>query len=216
MSLNINLDTLLISDTHFDHKNIEKFCPSRKVILEQSNKHYLMEDILIDRIWTSNKGKTILHLGDFAFKGINKYKDKISNANNILLPGNHDKKHLNNYLFNGFSSVIEGIWIYQNELEFSSTEKLPPFCNAYIKKISGIKIMFTHFPLFHECKYDKEKTFYKSIELLENLFNEYECDLNIHGHTHEVNSKFKKSFNVSLENLNFKPISLKDILERKI
>jgi len=76
--------------------------------------------------------------------------------------------------------------------------------------------MFTHFPLFHECPYDKEKPFYRSIELLERLFLEYECDLNIHGHTHEVNSKFKKSFNVSVENIDFKPISLKEILERTI
>jgi len=210
MSLEINLDTLLVSDTHFDHKNILKFCSSRKKIQNLCKKRETMEDILIKRIWEGNEEKTIFHLGDFAFKGITKYKSFLEKTNTILLPGNHDTKIENNYLYNGFSKVITGIYINDEKVK----KRYPYFCNGYIKEIEGIKIFFSHFPLFHEDPHDKKKNFYKGIKIMETIYKDLKCDINIHGHTHEKNSKFKNSFNVSLENIDFKPISIREILER--
>jgi len=213
--MTITLDTLLVSDTHFDHRHIEKFCPSRQKIIELSNKSNSPEDILFQRIWEENEGKTIFHLGDFAFKGINKYKERLEKTNTILLKGNHDKKIDKHYLYNGFSEVIEGINIFQHDMTFKTIESLPSFCNAYIKEFNGTKVFFSHFPLFHKDKHDMKKPFYKGIEIMENLYEELKCDINIHGHTHEQNSIFKNSFNVSVENIDFKPISIREILEYK-
>lgn len=78
------------SDTHFNHRNIIKFC--NRPFIDMSD----MEEQLIDR-WNSkvSYNDTIYHLGDFSFtkwKGSTSVDSLLSrlNGNKILLIGNHD------------------------------------------------------------------------------------------------------------------------------
>jgi len=219
-ALELTLDTLVVSDTHLGHKNILKFCPSRKVIYDKTTKKITPEDILLKNIFEDRgEGEVIFHLGDYAFngQGINKYRDSLLETDTILLPGNHDKKTKQNFIYNGFNKVIEGVFVENYGLTFRKAldYKNLPFCNAYIVNIEGVKIMFSHFPVFHDCPHDKAASFYPSIQKLEEIYIKENCDFNIHGHTHEKNSSFPNSFNVSVEQINFKPISIRDILTHK-
>lgn len=73
------------ADTHFNHKNIIRFCnrPFQDVIE--------MNEVLIER-WnkTVRNEDTIYHLGDVGFGYINHILDRL-NGNKILILGSHDK-----------------------------------------------------------------------------------------------------------------------------
>ena len=47
------------------------------------------------------------------------------------------------------------------------------------------------------------------------LFHDYRCDINIHGHVHSKTIDHPRLINVSFEAIGFKPIRLKELLERK-
>ncbi len=82
-----------ISDTHFSHTNIIKYCnrPFRNV--EEMN------ETIINN-WNSIVGKndTVYHLGDFALYN-NELKDLVSKLNGkiYLIRGNHDRKTVTFY-----------------------------------------------------------------------------------------------------------------------
>ena len=64
------------------------------------------DEMLIEK-WNSVVGTedTVLHLGDFAFKGIEEYSKRL-NGNKILLRGNHDLKSSRHYIECGWKDVI--------------------------------------------------------------------------------------------------------------
>lgn len=76
------------SDTHFNHKNILKYCPNRKFgnIIEMN------EGII--KAWNKKvpAGATVYHLGDFAFCNLIKQEEIINrlNGNIHVIRGNHD------------------------------------------------------------------------------------------------------------------------------
>ena len=77
------------SDTHFDHKNILRFCNRPWETVEEMNQG------LIDN-WNSVVGPDdiVFHLGDVSFGGntnLTKYVSQL-NGHIILVKGNHDKK----------------------------------------------------------------------------------------------------------------------------
>jgi len=78
-------------------------------------------------------------------------------------------------------------YVYRNQVliygENYSKNENDPLLSAAIEEIDGFRILFSHY------------------------------DLNIHGHTHSRKSKFKNSFNVSIEATNFKILTLKEILQ---
>jgi calcineurin-like phosphoesterase family protein len=207
----INENTLLISDLHLDHQKILKFCPERKYLLKNSS---TVEEALMKNIFLKNKNKTIFNLGDHSFKGISKYDPYLKNTNNILLLGNHDKRKAEYYLKHQIDTVIEGVYIKDKKKIKKIENKDLPYFNGFITEIKGVKILFSHFTVFNNCVHDKTAIFYKTIKELEFLYLEHNCDLNIHGHTHQNNSSFKNSFNVSIDNIGYKPISIKEILKR--
>ena len=90
----------LITDTHFGHENIKKYCNRpdnfEKIIEENLNKTLTNDDLLI-------------HLGDVAFKRelINKFC-KLP-GKKILIKGNHDKCTDSFYMTAGFTLVAEEI-----------------------------------------------------------------------------------------------------------
>lgn len=83
-----------ISDTHFDHTNIIRFCNRPFQDVEEMN-----EKIIED--WNSvvSKNDEVWHLGDFSFskdeERIKKHFDAL-NGKKSLLEGNHDHKETKN------------------------------------------------------------------------------------------------------------------------
>lgn len=76
------------SDTHFGHTNIIEYCnrPFSSI--------YDMDESLLYEINKVVKPTDMLyHLGDFSFRNISHYLDRINCKNINLIYGNHDKSH---------------------------------------------------------------------------------------------------------------------------
>jgi len=184
-----------VSDYHFFHQNIFEYEPVRKQFQEK----YIEE--MIKRYNSVVKPKdTVFFVGDI-FVGFNQYKRKCEsmlsekflakrildnmNGNKILIYGNHDHKTDKWYKDIGFQST-----------------------NAYfILNVNRKKIGICHYPLC-EVYLDTNTSLREFKKKLGNI------DLLIHGHTHSANPCQEceiPHFNVSVENINFTPISLEEI-----
>lgn len=115
----IDLDTFIISDTHFGHFNIIRFC-------DRPLNH---EDIII-RNWqnTVPEDATILHLGDVAFgkpREIYDWAEIIKDlpGRKLLIKGNHDHSRS--------MKIYKGIF-----------EVIDPF----IQEFAGVRFYFSHYP----------------------------------------------------------------------
>lgn len=77
----------IISDTHFGHANIIKYC--NRPFRDSAE----MDAVMIER-WNRVVGRDddVLHLGDFAFKGTKNLKETVAklNGNKFIVRGNHD------------------------------------------------------------------------------------------------------------------------------
>jgi len=62
------------------------------------------------------------------------------------------------------------------------------------------RVIFSHFPIFDDNPYDKKYSIITTI--LEYIFKETQCNINIHGHTHSKIAKenFCKSACLELNN----------------
>lgn len=92
------------ADTHFNHKNIIKYCNRPFESVEGMNLH------MIDR-WNSVVGQTdtVYHLGDFGFfKNSEDVHNMLINLNGniVLVVGNHDDKKVTKSL--GWDKIIDG------------------------------------------------------------------------------------------------------------
>ena len=78
------------SDTHFDHKNIIRFCNRPFATVEEMNEK------LLDNInQVVGEDDIYWHLGDFAWRDPVKYIDAIKCKNINIIIGNHDRKKRN-------------------------------------------------------------------------------------------------------------------------
>lgn len=82
------MTTWFISDTHFYHSNIIKFCGRPYSSAEEMNEGLINN-------WNSRIGKkdVVYHLGDFAFCGTSKAVEILNRLNGKIhyIMGNHDK-----------------------------------------------------------------------------------------------------------------------------
>jgi calcineurin-like phosphoesterase family protein len=181
----LNAKTYFISDTHFNHKNIIKYCNRPFKDIEEMNNTLIKN-------WnnTVTDYDTVYHLGDVALTNESEMKNLISKlkGKKILIRGNHDAKSMEFFKNVGFYAVT------------SETIKLEQY-----------KIILSHIPL-DDTKIPEGYT-------------------NIHGHIHnnplyqinpttnemeypkELYSE-KLHINVSVDVIDFKPISLEEILKK--
>jgi calcineurin-like phosphoesterase family protein len=97
------MKTFLISDTHFDHKMIMEYEPSR----QQFGDRFDMTEAIIER-WNETVGPNdlVFHLGDVFFCGAKRAEEIASrlNGRKILIDGNHDGMSRTKYRKLGFES----------------------------------------------------------------------------------------------------------------
>jgi len=206
----------IIADTHFGHTNILLYEPIR-IQKARMEGYEDFDEFLID--WLNlyiNENEEILHLGDVAFKEGYKLVEKL-NGKFTLIKGNHDKqKHLNFYKNLGWK-IIDTQYFEDTPL-FKYDKRIYNYLKKFgekalnntaclIKKIKGKKILFSHYPVFNDNSYDKIK-YKKNQELLQYLYQQFSCDINIHGHTHSYVVNDKRCINACLEINDFKPIKI--------
>ena len=115
-------EVYVISDTHFGHENILKFCHRPFKDVEEMNSELI-------RRWNEkvDPDDTIFHLGDFAFGGSDIWNNTLKqlNGHKILIIGNHDIKNLREGYMQYFDYVgpqlllnIEGRSVYLNHYPF--------------------------------------------------------------------------------------------------
>lgn len=181
----LNAKIYCISDTHFNHKNIIKYCNRPFKDVEEMNK------VLIEN-WNNivTEYDTIFHLGDVALTNESEMKELIPKlkGEKILIRGNHDKKSIEFFKNVGFYAVID--------------ESI---------KLKKYKFILSHTPL-PDTKISKGY-------------------INVHGHIHnnplhQINPTTKEMeypkelyseklhINVSADVIEFKPISLEEILKK--
>jgi len=159
-----------ISDTHFYHTNIIKYCNRPFKDAEEMNYKIIQN-------WNSvvQHDDIVYHLGDFALGNKEKIKNIAYqlNGRKFLICGNHDAFRATEYMELGFEWATRHPMIYNNYM------------------------ILSHEPVFLEHN---------------------SCRCNIHGHLHINNyrsgpddTKKNLYFNVSIEQIKYKPISLNEI-----
>ena len=172
------------SDTHFDHKNIIKYCNRPFSSVQEMNQGLINN-------WNSviNPDDIVFHLGDVSFGGNTNLINYISQLNGhiILIKGNHDRK-----------------------LQQSICDKLFDYsCQQLTLNIDGITVFLNHFPfLCFSGTYNTDK----SIQLFGHIhsgplssgpdidrFNKYGV---------------YNQYDVGVDNNHYKPISWNEILKK--
>ncbi len=206
------------ANTHFGHTNILLYEPSR--LQKARMECYESFDEFIVDIWndTVKKDDKILHLGDFAFKDGYRIAQKL-NGDITLLIGNHDKKeHIGFYKKLGWKIIdkitfeIPKAHIVINSLkkEFTKEELSESLLACLICDLKDQRVMFSHFPVFDDNPYDKKYS--KITKVLEYIFKETKCDINIHGHTHSKRAKESFCRSACLELNDFKICELRSLI----
>ena len=105
------MKVFIISDTHFGHENIIKYCNRPFSSAEE------MDQTMIKR-WneTVSNNDIIIHLGDFALCSRDRLKEIVSklNGKKILIMGNHDNHSEQFYRDAGFHTVSRFPIVYDN------------------------------------------------------------------------------------------------------
>lgn len=179
-------DIWVISDTHFNHKNILKFKDSAtgKPIRDFSDVDEMNEH-MID-CWNSvvKAGDIVYHLGDVMFGDKEWFATnwpRLKGSKRLLM-GNHDD---GKYLGSGGFFKKVGMW-----------RMFPEF-----------GLMLSHVPL-HKSNLlrllDKSGSYPEDCETL----------LNVHGHIHQNKSPEGPYKNVSVEAINYTPVNIEELRVR--
>ena len=105
------MKTFLISDTHFMHSNILKYCNRPFKDVEEINQYIIKRLNSIIK-----KNDIVYHLGDFAFGNLDYISDIVLKLNGRirLILGNHDSYNPNKYIECGFDRVYDKPIIYSD------------------------------------------------------------------------------------------------------
>lgn len=159
-----NRNIFVISDTHFGHSNIIKYCNRPFKSSEE------MDETIIQNWNNVVKDQDIIyHLGDVYFSNSSNFQHRLKGRKRLIL-GNHDNGK-DQILYKLFEKII--VW-----------RMFPEF-----------KILLTHVPVF-------EDTILKHPKL----------NLNVHGHIHEKVIDKTSYRNVSVEQINYTPINIEELI----
>lgn len=128
----------LISDTHFQHRNVIDYCgrpENHEELIKASLKQLKPDDVLF-------------HLGDI---GIGKDEDfhiefiePIRSRTKILIRGNHDKKSDSWYLNHGWTAICEGIQLKLFGKRLFLTHRPPKDALALIRALDLDFVIYGH------------------------------------------------------------------------
>lgn len=194
------------SDEHRDHKRINEL---GKFLIP-------FHDQMLYEKWNNVVGPndTVLHLGDFAFRGIEEHTKKL-NGNKILLRGNHDLKNGRTYTEVGWKDVIESVKIVVGDNTFEKTPRTDRYWNGLFLGIDDDTILFSHYPIYNNNEWDVKK--YGNItDMLTEIYEDIGGTLNIHGHTHTLLSDGECCINVSIEHCeSLTPMRIEDVIRKR-
>lgn len=177
----------VISDTHFNHSNIIKYCNRP---FSSPNE---MNDILVDK-WNANvkEGDKVYHLGDVYMGGgfSREYTDYLLsrlNGRKRLVLGNHD---------NGKDQIL------QKHFEKIDVWRMFP----------EFGLLLTHVPV-HESSLTRGSDHGPVKDLTDVLTDRGEPKLmrNVHGHIHDKPAPSKNHLCVCVEHTNYAPVNIEDI-----
>lgn len=116
---------LIITDTHFGHKNMVEYCQRPEDFAEK---------IISNWSKTISNKDVVIHLGDICIGGDLYWHEKLSElpGKKILVKGNHDSKSDNWYLEHGWDFV----------------------CDSFQMTFQGKKVYFSHYPVAWDGYYD--------------------------------------------------------------
>lgn len=203
----VNEKTWVISDTHFNHDRIMTYEPSRLTAM-QAQGYRSMDEWMIDS-WNSvvAEDEFVLHLGDFSFKGVAPFMDRL-NGRIILLLGNHDVPALAE-LQRYATSRAHKLYVHQGCEGLTEPEEV----SGLIKNIGAKKVMFSHYPLISVDPYTRGKA-KQSRDAMAQVFIDEACDICVHGHLHSKDDHTDRyEVNVSMERIGFAPKRLADVLK---
>jgi len=207
-TIKITKKTKILSDTHFGHNRITEFEPNRLKRASFENQDQMLLDTWNKQI---SNDDNILHLGDFAFKSVQNYTSRV-NGNISLILGNHDRK--GSYIGYKDFNVFKGLYVNINGYELHKEYEDELF-SCYIADIMGEKILFSHYPVFNQNPYDsKNSKISCRTHLLENIYINLECTLNIFGHLHSTPCTFKNGINVCLDSTDFKILTIEEHIKK--
>lgn len=181
-------EIFFVSDTHFSHKHIIKFC-NRPFADEKE-----MDETLIKN-WNDKVPPSglVFHLGDFGWGGFNEWKRIRERLNGeiILIKGNHDHK-------NGCQSEAQF-----NELFKYTTQQL-------LIQIENRKLYLNHVPFL--CY---GGTYRDKAGLVYQLFGHVHTSPVSSGmDTERMKYLFPTQYDVGVDNNNFTPISWNEVNEK--
>jgi len=213
----ITENVFVIADTHFGHKTVTTFEPTRQLLTDEGGFEN-QEEMLISR-WNSvvTDKDTVLILGDFAFRNIGMYTSRL-NGNKVLIRGNHDRASSHAYISAGFKHTYDTISI-QSWMQVFNYENDDPYLSGLMMDYRGQRILFSHYPVdTYEEFYTKQRyqDLTDRVRRLTGVAKNMGITLNVHGHLHSTireDTYLFKYLNVSCECIDYTPIRLKDLFD---
>lgn len=177
----------VISDLHFDHKNIIVYSGRPYQDVEEMN-------VALINNWNAVVAKEdiVYFLGDFAFGHHSLERDswwlKSLNGRKFMIIGNHDM---------GFKAhEYKGVGVKINTVELA----IEYWTDVGFERVYDQPIVLDNFYILSHHPLDG--------------VNHTQIFANIHGHTHDVNYSGGNYFNASVENINYTPIDFDEIEEK--
>jgi calcineurin-like phosphoesterase family protein len=199
----LNLLETVPQEEHRKHSKINQIC---KYLID------FHDDMIVEK-WNSVVGEddTVIHLGDFAFRGIEEHTKRL-NGNKILLRGNHDHKSARTYIEAGWKDVIESVKIIIGDNVFEKTPRTDKYWNGLFKTFDDKTVLLSHYPIYNHNVWDMKK--YGPItDMLAEIYENIDGDINIAGHTHSQPFDYENGISVSIENCTgLRPMKIKDVL----
>jgi calcineurin-like phosphoesterase family protein len=209
----IDLNTWIISDLHIGHENISKFEPVR--LTQMGNDGFVNHDDWIVNIWNIHikEDDVVLLLGDAAFKKLSMLEQL--NGHIIFILGNHDRKGHQSY--NNFAKVVKGFIHKDLSGRYSVVDTVDELFSCLVMDVGDSRVLFSHYPCTTTEHRFGNQRINNRVDALIDIYHEYNCNLNIHGHTHSkdvVDTSSEVKFkNVSFEAIGMKPVKLGDLLK---